>query len=123
MVLIADTGFYIDLQRKPEICSPWLQTHPDAVLVLTAITYGELLVGQPDRSVLDRLVGEGPRLDLDFEAAARFGRLGRHLRSMGQMIGANDLWIAAIALANHLPVLTRNVDEFRRIPDLTVETY
>lgn len=36
------------------------------------------------------------------------------------MIGQNDLWIAATALAHKRPVVTRNVSEFSRIPNLGV---
>jgi predicted nucleic acid-binding protein len=39
------------------------------------------------------------------------------------LIGPNDLWIAACALANRLPVLTRNVSQFRRVDGLEVIDY
>jgi tRNA(fMet)-specific endonuclease VapC len=35
--------------------------------------------------------------------------------------GGNDMMIASIALAADLALATRNVDEFRRVPGLTVE--
>jgi predicted nucleic acid-binding protein len=38
-------------------------------------------------------------------------------------IGANDLWIAAAALAYGMPVVTRNLEHYRRVPDLQVEAY
>ena len=47
----------------------------------------------------------------------------RHLHDNGRLIGANDLWIAATGLAHHMPVVTRNVEHFRRVPDLEVESY
>jgi predicted nucleic acid-binding protein len=36
---------------------------------------------------------------------------------------ANDLWIAATALANGMPVVTRNVKHFQRVPGLSVISY
>ena len=39
------------------------------------------------------------------------------------LIGANDLWIGAAGLAYGIPVVTRNLDHFRRIPRLEVISY
>jgi predicted nucleic acid-binding protein len=44
------------------------------------------------------------------------------LARRGELIGAQDLWIAATALAHGLAVATGNADEFRRIPGLRVIT-
>lgn len=41
----------------------------------------------------------------------------------GRLIGANDLWITATALAYGMPVVTKNVEHYRRVPDLNVEEY
>jgi predicted nucleic acid-binding protein len=39
------------------------------------------------------------------------------------MIGANDLWIAATALAYRMPIVTNNVVHYRRVPGLNIEPY
>ena len=44
------------------------------------------------------------------------GHLRAHLRSVGQPIGPNDLWIAAHALTLDVPLVTHNLAEFRRVP-------
>jgi tRNA(fMet)-specific endonuclease VapC len=49
--------------------------------------------------------------------------LRHHLKSTGQMIGAYDAQIAAIALANGCTLVTHNVSEFSRVPGLTVEDW
>ena len=59
----------------------------------------------------------------DAEVAWRFGQTFRYLRDNGRLIGSNDMWIAATALAHGLPVVTRNVAHFRRVPDLEVLSY
>ena len=56
-------------------------------------------------------------LDLDLEIARVYGRLRSELRSQGQLIPDNDLWIAATSLAHDLTLVTRD-RHFRRIPDL-----
>jgi tRNA(fMet)-specific endonuclease VapC len=38
-------------------------------------------------------------------------------------LGAYDLQIAAIALANHLILVTHNVNEFSRVEGLTIEDW
>lgn len=48
------------------------------------------------------------------------GRVYRHLRRLGLLIGANDLWIAATALAFDLPLVTGNEQHYHRVPDLRV---
>jgi tRNA(fMet)-specific endonuclease VapC len=45
------------------------------------------------------------------------------LERSGAGIGANDLLIAAIALARQLTVVTNNVGEFGRVPGLQVEDW
>jgi tRNA(fMet)-specific endonuclease VapC len=57
------------------------------------------------------------------EVSWQFGRAFRHLRDNGNLIGANDLWIAATGLAYEMPVVTRNVEHFKRVPGLEVESY
>jgi tRNA(fMet)-specific endonuclease VapC len=49
--------------------------------------------------------------------------LRAELRRGGRFIGANDLMIAAIALANDLTLVARNVAEFERVPGLLIEDW
>lgn len=52
--------------------------------------------------------------DVSWEYAKAF----RHLQKNGQLIGANDLWIAAAAVAYGMPLVTANHKEFIRVPGL-----
>ena len=45
------------------------------------------------------------------------------LERKGQVIGGNDLMIAAIALAHGLIVLSHNSGEFQRVPGLSTEDW
>ncbi len=58
-------------------------------------------------------------LDFDEEAAAEYQRL----RQMKIRIGSMDLRIAAIALTRGVPILTRNLSDFRKVPGLQVEDW
>ena len=58
-------------------------------------------------------------VEFDAKAAAEFKRL----RQAGVRIGTMDLKIAAIALANDATVITRNTQDFSRVPDLKFEDW
>jgi tRNA(fMet)-specific endonuclease VapC len=47
----------------------------------------------------------------------------RHAVLKGQNFGANDLWIAAHALALDAVLVTANEDEFSRVPGLKIENW
>lgn len=55
--------------------------------------------------------------------AAYYARTRHHLESQGNKIGDRDLLIASHALCLGATVVTRNVREFRRVPDLRVENW
>ncbi len=58
-------------------------------------------------------------LKFDSAAAAQF----QHLRSLRLRVGTMDLRIAAIALAHDAAVLTRNIKDFSRVPNLRAEDW
>jgi predicted nucleic acid-binding protein len=49
-------------------------------------------------------------LGVDGTAASHWGRLRFRLAEAGRKVNVNDLWIASIALANSLPVITQDRD-------------
>ena len=49
-------------------------------------------------------------LAIDAEVAAEWARLRVHLAETGRRVNVNDLWIAATAAANGLPVVTQDDD-------------
>lgn len=59
----------------------------------------------------------------DDRAAEWYGVIATQLRSEGRPIGVKDLMIASIALSLDAAVVTRNTDEFRRVPGLRVDVW
>jgi tRNA(fMet)-specific endonuclease VapC len=57
-------------------------------------------------------------MPFDDAAAEQYGNVRSLLKREGRLIGANDLLIASIALATGSTLVTRNVDEFSRVPGL-----
>lgn len=60
-----------------------------------------------------------PVLPFDAKAAAIF----EELRAQRVRIATMDLRIAAIALSRNLVLLTRNIGDFRRVPNLTTDDW
>jgi tRNA(fMet)-specific endonuclease VapC len=54
-----------------------------------------------------------PALSLPETAAEAYGAIRAELETKGEMIGNNDLWIAAHAVAAGLTLVTDNEREFR----------
>ena len=128
--LILETTFLIDLEREhlrgvSTGAVDFLVKEERTRLYLPAIVAGELAAGasMANRSKWEAFLAPFFLLPVTPDVAWEFGRAARHLRGVGQLIGTNDLWIAATALANRMPVVTRNVEHFRRVPHLEVETY
>lgn len=128
--LILESTFLIDLEREHARGTPagavdLLERHHDARLYLPAIVAGELAAGVSlaNRGRWEAFLAPFFLLPVTPDVAWEYGRITRHLRGIGQLIGANDLWIAATALAHGMPLVTRNVQHFRRVPHLEVETY
>jgi tRNA(fMet)-specific endonuclease VapC len=62
-------------------------------------------------------------LPFDGRAAEVCGRIRAQLRALGTPIGAYDLQISAIALANNLTLVTHNTREFERVDGLQIEDW
>ena len=97
---------------------------------LSVVTYGELLYGaekSPTRTrafrELDELASMMQVLPLPPEAARMYGSIRAALEARGEMIGANDVWIAAHAKATDLTLVTNNEREFKRVTGLKVQNW
>jgi tRNA(fMet)-specific endonuclease VapC len=64
-----------------------------------------------------------PVLGLPETAAEVYRTIRAELERKGQMIGNNDLWVAAHAKAAGLALVTNNGREFRRVRGLKVENW
>lgn len=62
-------------------------------------------------------------LPFDDRAAEIYGRIRADLERSGNPIGANDLLIASIAMANQVTLVTHNTEEFQRIAGLRIEDW
>jgi len=59
----------------------------------------------------------------DKPAAEQYGKIRAHLRKNGAMIGNMDLLIAAHALSLAATLVTNNMSDFGRVPNLKLENW
>ncbi len=126
-----DTTFLIDLQRErcrgeaaKRPAHRFLQANDQATIEVSAVVLGEYAEGFAEpRDAIELLIRDTNVLSINEEVAIRYGVLVRQLRETGQLIGTNDLWIAATSLTYGLPLVTRNREHFARISQLTVVSY
>ncbi len=128
---LLDTNICIYIrQEKPESVLRRFRRLRPGEAVLSVITYGELIYGAAKSSQrelamerLRELVHWLPALPLPEAAAEAYGDIRANLAAKGEMIGNNDLWIAAHALASGLILVTNNEKEFRRVRGLKLQNW
>jgi tRNA(fMet)-specific endonuclease VapC len=128
--LILETSFLIDLEREAirETLGPAhrvLANHPKHRLYVCPTIAGELASGtsMKDRDRWEGFLAPFVSLPLTDDVAWRYGETYRYLQTQGLLIGANDLWIAAVGLAHSVPIVTRDASDYRRVPGLEVISY
>ena len=128
-MLDTDTCSYI-MKRSSEVLLRRLRRTPISDVCVSVITKAELLYGveisprrQQDNTALSAFLQHVDVLDFPDEASVDYANIRAHLKKIGQMIGANDLLIAAHARCLGLTLVTNNVAEFRRVRDLPMENW
>lgn len=127
---LLDTNIVSDLVRNPQgkVAAKIVKVGEDSIatsiIVASELHYGAAKKGSVRLSKQLEVVLVA-MLVLPFEAPAdvRYGDLRVALEKAGKPIGANDLLIAAHALALDLVLVTANAREFRRVRGLKVENW
>ena len=95
-----------------------------SIVVAAELRYGAARLGSARLSrQLESLLSALDVLAFDEPADRQYADLRTCLERGGTTIGPNDMLIAAHALALNLTVVTANVDEFGRVPNLHVENW
>lgn len=123
---ILDTNTVILLDRLSD--ASVLPEHPEiTTITLAELSVGPLVTDNPRERAIRQAhlqLAESSFRALPFDAAAarRFGWVAANLRQAGRKPAARayDALIAAVALANELPLYTVNPVDFRGIDGLTI---
>ncbi len=124
-----DTCFLIDLEREmrrgPGKAHQFLQQQASSRPCISWTVVGELVEGFGDihHPACAAMLARFEILPMDHGTARLYAVTTRHLRDKSLLIGANDHWIAAAALAHAMPLVTNNSAHFSRIPGLLVVGY
>jgi tRNA(fMet)-specific endonuclease VapC len=120
---------YLTKQQHPALIKRF-ESLAENEVAMSVITFGELQFGaqksQRPKQVLEALEKLSlviPVLVMTQEVSLHYGKIRAHLQQQGTPIGNNDLWIAAHARAEGLILVTNNVREFERVPELKVENW
>ncbi|NJP12350.1 MAG: type II toxin-antitoxin system VapC family toxin [Leptolyngbyaceae cyanobacterium RU_5_1] len=94
-------------------------------IVKSELCFGAMKSANPERNfaLQQAFLEQFVSLPFDDLAATTFGVIRAQLETRGTPIGAYDLQIAAIALANNLILVTHNTREFERVDGLQVEDW
>jgi tRNA(fMet)-specific endonuclease VapC len=130
MRYLLDTNIVSDLVRNPQ---GEVATHVrkvgeknicTSIIVAAELRYGADKKGSPRlSSQLDAVLGVLEVLPFEAPADASYGLLRSRLEKRGTPIGANDLLIAAQALALGYVIVTDNEREFSRVEGLRVQNW
>ena len=131
MRYMLDTNICIyAIKHKPQKVFLKLQeVNPEDVCV-SSITYAELVHGveksaaiEKNRLALSMLFANIEILDFDVDAANCYGKIRADLEKKGTPIGSLDMMIAGHTMSKGYIVVTNNVKEFSRVPNLKIENW
>ena len=128
-MLDTDTCAFV-LRRSSEVLLERIQQVPIELQTISIVTLAELLYGvlesskkKANRAGVDAFVRHVIVKDWSHDAAEHYAEIRSDLKKKSQMIGANDLMIAAHARSIDATVVTNNVKDFGRVKGLKVENW
>ena len=132
MGTLIDTSILVEVERGRLDLDAQLH-RSDQEYLISVITVSELLHGlhrannagrHKGRSAfVERIFDQFPVIPVDLEIARTHSRIWAHLSMAGNMIGMNDLWLAATCITHNLKIATANVREFERVPEIEIEVW
>jgi predicted nucleic acid-binding protein len=127
MDLIADTTFLVGLWRKQPWAVDFARSNRQRILGIPWVVLGEFWHGAKRANHADEVVRKFLSTGMPVCDAASavpfYASVCGQAQEDGfyQAIGQNDLWIAATALSQALPLVTRNRRHFDKINGLRLE--
>ena len=128
-LLDTDTCAFILRRSSPSLLAR-IQSVPLTQQVISMVTLAELLYGvqvsnrkKENRAAVDAFALHLAVLEWSRGAAEHYAEIRADLKHKGQLIGANDLMIAAHARSIGATVVTNNVKDFSRVKGLKFENW
>ncbi len=128
-MLDTNTCIYI-IKRKPvEVIDRFRQLQISQVsissITLSELEYGVIKSSKPEQNhlALAQFLAPMEMLPYGDEAAQHYGKVRVYLEKQGTLIGSLDMLIAAHALSTGCILITNNVKEFDRVPNLKINNW
>jgi tRNA(fMet)-specific endonuclease VapC len=129
LMLDANICIYLIKQQPLTVIKRFL-SQPVGEIGISSITAAELAYGvsksrhaSKNRHALEQFLAPLEVAAFDQAAAWSYGRLRAQLEAKGTPIGSMDVLIAAHALSLGVRLVSNNLREFRRVPDLRLENW
>ena len=131
MTYMLDTNICIYvMKKKPENVLRRFREELDGGICISSITLAELEYGMKHSSdpvkneqALLRFLAPLSVLPFGAAAASEYGEVRAYLQSRGTPIGPLDMLIPAHARAEGMALVTNNMREFERVPELDLENW
>lgn len=131
MTYMLDTNICIYvMKKKPENVLRRFREELDGGICISSITLAELEYGMKHSSdpvkneqALLRFLAPLSVLPFGAAAASEYGDIRAYLQSRGTPIGPLDMLIAAHARVEGMTLVTNNMREFERVPELDLENW
>ena len=131
MGIIIDTSVFIRAERNYQPFSVLVSGLPsDDDVYISVVTISELLVGvyranNEERRIIrsayvEQILSSFIAIEITASISRIHSTIVADLMQRGQIIGVQDMWIAATAIQNGFSVLTYDVSDFSRITGLNV---
>lgn len=127
---LLDTNIVIYvLKRRPKEVLAMFNANASR-MAISSITLSELFYGaekslNTDKNLeaVEEFVSHLDVLPYDAKASQHYGQIKAALEKKGQIIGENDIHIAAHATGHGLILVTNNLRVFKRVPNLALENW
>ena len=127
---LLDTNIVIYvLKRRPVEVLKIFNTNASR-MAISSITLSELIYGvekspnvDKNLEVIEEFISHLDVLSYDAKASQHSGQIKASLERKGEVIGENDIHIAAHAISQGLTLVTNNLREFKRVTNLALENW
>ncbi len=131
MKYLLDTNICIYIiKKKPQKVFDKFKKFQVGDIGISAITYSELEYGvansghvEQNLEALSEFIAPLEIIDFQSGAAPAYGELRAFLKKTGKLIGPLDMLIAAHAIYLGVVLITNNMEEFSRVPNLRLENW
>ena len=118
------------IKKRPESILTKFNKYQNQNIYISVITLAELQYGVErssskkfNQKIINDFISHLFVVPWDKESALQYGKLRNTLNKKGTPVGNMDLMIASHALSQDFTLITNNVKEFKRVPNLKYENW